>query len=200
MQGLVNQNYNYPVIGIGAGRSSTHQAMQCLARMQRLERRVTCGVSPLVRLARAGRGDMLTRGLDLGPSEGVPKAHNAFTQAMGDGNSLNKAECMLVIGDAKGEGRLEVVAAASASNSAGGDSNSKGEEGCWLVTGAPLTVTSRGMSGQGAGAQEAASKGPASESEEGLLKESDMEELPPTVSAARADGTRSGMAVGGMKQ
>jgi len=61
---------------------------------------------------------VLTRGLALGPSEGVPMAHNASTQAMGDGNSLNKAECMLVIGDDKGQGLLEVLAAASASSSA----------------------------------------------------------------------------------
>jgi len=120
-------------------------------------------------------------------------AHNASTQAMGDGNSLNKAECMLVIGDAKGEGRLEVLAAASASSSAGEDSTSKGEEGSWLVTRAPLTVTSRGLSGQGAKAQEAASKGPAPEGEE-------MGELPTTMSAARADGTNSSMAVGGTKE
>ncbi len=179
--------------------------MQCLARTQQLEKRETCEVSPLVRLARAGRGDMLTRGLALGPSEGVPMAHNASTQAMGDGNSLNKAECMLMMGDAKGEGLLEVSAAASASagddsTSKGDDSTSKGEEGTWLVTGAPLTLTSKGLSRQGAGAQEAASKCPASEGEEGLLKESEMGELPSTMSAARADGTRSGMAVGGIKE
>ena len=143
---------------------------------------------------------MLTRGLGLGPSEGVPMSHNASTQAMGDGNLLNKAEVMLVIGDAKGEGLLEVSAAASAYSSAGEDSTSKGEEGTWLMTGAPLTVTSRGMSGQEAKAQEAASKGPAPEGEEGLLKEVEMGELPPTMSAARADGTRSGMAMGGMKE
>jgi hypothetical protein len=117
----------------------------------------------------------LTRGLGLGPSEGVPMAHNASTQAMGDGNSLNKAEVMLVIGDARGEGLLEVSAAASAYSSAGKDSTSKGEEGTWLMTGA-------------------------SEGEEGLLKEVEMGELPPTMSAARADGTRSGMATGGMKE
>jgi len=160
---------------------------------------VTCGVSPLVRLAKAGRCDVLTRGLALGPSEGVPMAHNASTQAMGDGNSLNKAECMLVIGDDKGQGLLEVLAAASASSSAGEGSTSKGEEGSWLVTRAPLTVTSKGLSRQGAGAQQAASKGPALEGEDGPLKEYEMEP-PSTMSAARADGTSSGMAVGGTKE
>ena len=72
----------------------------------------------------------------MGPSEGVPMAHNTSTQAMGDGNSLNKAECMLMMEDAKGEGLLDVLAAAPASSSAGEDSTSKGEEGTWLVTGA----------------------------------------------------------------
>ena len=135
----------------------------------------------------------------MGLPEGVPKSISAFTIAKGDGNSLRKAECMRLTGDAKGEGLLEVSAAASASSSTGEDSVSKGEEGTWLVTGAPLTVTSRGLSRQGAGAQEAASKRPAPEGEEGPLKESEME-LPPTVSAARADGTSSGMAVRGMKE
>ena len=172
--------------------------MQCLAKTQQLEKKVTCGVSLLVRLARAGRGDMLPGGVALGLSEGVPKSISAFTIAKGDGNSLRKAECMLLTGEAEGEGLLEVSAAASASNS-GDDSTSKGEEGTWLVTGAPLTVTSRGLSRQGAGAQEAASKCPAPEGEEGLLKECERE-LHPTVSAARADGTSSGMAVRGMKE
>jgi hypothetical protein len=91
---------------------------------------VTCGVSLLVRLARAGRCDPLTRGVALGLSKGVPMAHNASTQAMGDGISLNKAECKLPTGDAKGEGLLDVLAAASASSSAGEDSTSKGEARC----------------------------------------------------------------------
>ena len=56
---------------------------------------MTGGVSLLVRLARAGRCDGLTRGLALGLSKGVLTAHNASTLAMGDGNSLNKAEGML---------------------------------------------------------------------------------------------------------
>ncbi len=173
--------------------------MQCLGRTQQLEKRETCGVSPLVRLAKAGHGDMLTRGLALGPSEEVPMAHNASTQAMGDGNSLSKSECMLMRGDVKGEGLLEVSAAASASSSAGDDSTSKGEKGTWLVTRAPLTVPSKGLSRQGAGAQQAASKGPALEGEDGPLKEYEMEP-PSTMSAARADGTSSGMAVGGTKE
>ena len=111
---------------------------------------------------------MLTGGLALGPSEGVPMAHSASTQAMADGSSLTKAECMLAVGDAQGAGLWEVLAAAAASSSAGESSASKGEEGTWLVT--PLTVTSRGLSRQGAGAQEAASKGPAPEGEEGTLR------------------------------
>lgn len=124
--------------------------MQCLARTQQLEKKVTCGVNLLVRLPRAGRCDKLTRGVALGLSAGVPMAHNASTIAMGDGNSFSKAECMLLTGDARGEVLLEVSAAASASSSAGEDSVSKGEEGTWLMTGAPLTVTSRGLSKQGA--------------------------------------------------
>ena len=152
MQGLVSQYNIYTISGIDARPSSKHQGtlvMQCLT--EQLEKRVTCGVSPLVRLARAGRGDMFTRGLGLGPSQGVPMAHDASTQAMGDGNSHDKAECMLVIGGDKGEGLL-VLAAASASSSAGDNSIFKGEEGSWLVTGAALTVPSRGLSRQGAGA------------------------------------------------
>ena len=129
-----------------------HQAMQCLARIQQLEKRGTCGVSLLVRLARAGRGDAVTRGLAragrgdavtrglaMGLSEGLPMAHNASTIAKGDGTSLRKAEGMPLIGDDQGEGLLEVSAAASSSTVE--DSISKGEEGCWVVTRAPLMVT-----------------------------------------------------------
>ena len=174
---------------------------------------MTCGVSLLVRLARAGRVDVVMRGLAMGLSEGWSMAHNASTVAMGDGNLLRKAGGTLRSVEMEGAGLLEVSAAASASNSAsvdslskgedsipkGADSVPKGEEGFWLVTGASLTVTPRGLSRQGAGAQEAASERPALEAEEGPLKESERE-LPPTVSAARADGTSSGMAVGGMKE
>ena len=157
--------------------------------MQQLEKRVTCGVSPLVRLAKAGR---LARRVALGLSEGVPMAVSAFTIALGDSNSL-------VTGEAQQEGLLEVLAAASASSSAAEASTSKGEEGCWLATGEPLTVTSTGLSRQGAGAQEAASKRPAPEAEEGPLNESEME-LPLTMSALRADGTSSGVAVRGIEE
>ena len=155
---------------------------------------MTCWVSLLVRLARAGRGDVVIRGLAMGLSEGVPMVHNASTIAKGDGNLLRKAEGMLWTEEDEGEGLLEVSAAASASSSAGEDSLPKGEEGTWLLTEAPLTVPSRGLSRQGAGAQQAGSKHPAPEGEEGPLTESEME------SAARADGTSSGMAVNGMKE
>ncbi len=124
-------------------------------------------------------------------------AISASTIAMGDGDSLWKAECVLLTGENEGEVLPEVLAAASASSSAGEDSTSKGEERCWLVIGAPLMVTFRGLSGQGAEAQEAASNCPAPEGEEGQLNESEIE-LPPTVSPARADGTSSGVAVRGM--
>jgi len=120
---------------------------------------VTCGVSLLVRLARAGRGDPLTRGtalgllgempmvvnastpgVALGLSKGVRMAVSAVTIVLGVGNSLRKAGWTVVTEE--GEGLLEVLAAASASGSAGGDSNFKGEEGCWMVVaGAPLMVT-----------------------------------------------------------
>ena len=132
--------------------------MQCLARAQQLEKRVTCGVSLLVRLARAGRCDSLTRGVAIGLlgevpmavsastigvawglSQGVTAAVSAFTQAQGDGNSLRKAEWVLVTEEA--QGLLKMSAVASASSSADVDSTSKGEEGCWAVTGAPLRVT-----------------------------------------------------------
>ena len=106
-------------------------------------------MSLLVGLARAGRCDLLTGGVALGLSGEVPMAISASTLAMGDGDSLEKAQCMLLTGEAEGEGLLEVSAAASASSSAGEDSISKGEERCWLVTGAPLIVTFRGLSGQG---------------------------------------------------
>ena len=73
----------------------------------------------------------------------------ASTSARGDGDSLKKAECRLQTREAEGEGLLEVLAAASASNSAGDDSTSNGVERWWLVTGRPLTVAFRGLSGQG---------------------------------------------------
>ena len=118
-----------------------HQAMQRLARTQQVEKRVTCGVSLLVRLARAGRGDVVIRGLAMGFSEGVPMAHNASTIAKGDGTSLRKAEGMPLVGDDQGEGLLEVSAAALTSSSTIEDSISNREEGLWAVTGAPLMVT-----------------------------------------------------------
>ncbi len=76
-------------------------------------------------------------------------ALSTSTLALADGDSLKKAECKLLTGETEGEGLLEVLAAASASSSAGDDPTSKGEEGCCLVTGRPLTVTFRGLSGQG---------------------------------------------------
>ena len=115
--------------------------MQCLARTQQLEKRVTCGVSRLVRLARAGRCDPLTRGVALGLSGEVPMAVSAFTISKGDGNSRGKAEEMLLREEDEGEGLLEVSAVAPAFSSAGEASTSKGEEKCWLVIGAPLRVT-----------------------------------------------------------
>ena len=112
----------------------------------------------MVRLARAGRCDPLTRGVALGLlgevpmavsastigvalglSKGVPTAVSAFTIVLGDGNSRRKAEWMLVTGE--GEGLLEVSAVALASNSASEDSTSTGEERCWVVTVASLMVT-----------------------------------------------------------
>ncbi len=71
------------------------------------------------------------------------------TAAMGDGISLRKAEWRVPTGETKGDGLLEVLAAASASSSADDDATSKGEEGCCLVTGSPLTVTFRRWPGQG---------------------------------------------------
>ena len=110
--------------------------MQRLARAQQLKKRVTCGVSLLVRLARAGRCDPLTRGVAVGLLGEVPiavsastigvawglshrvtVAVSAFTQAQGDGNSLKKAEWMVVTEEA--EGLLKMSAAASAFSSAG---------------------------------------------------------------------------------
>lgn len=115
--------------------------MQCVARAQQLEKRVTCGVSLLVRLARAGRCDPLTRGVALGLPAGLPMVVSTFATSTGDGNLLRKAEWML-LREVEGEELVEVSAAASASNSAGGDSTSKGEAKCWLVVaGAPLMVT-----------------------------------------------------------
>ena len=104
---------------------------------------MTCGVSLLVRLARAGRCDLLTRGVTLGLSGEVPTVISASTIAMGDDEPPRKAEWMLLTGEDEGEGLLEVSAAASASSSAGEDSTLRGEERCWLVTGAPLMVTCR---------------------------------------------------------
>ena len=135
--------------------------MQCLARTQQVEKRVTCGVSLLVRLARARRGDPLTRGVALGLlkempmvvsastprvgvglSKGFRRAVSAITIVLGDGDSRRRAEWMVESEEAEG---LDVLAAASASSSAGGDSNSKGEEGCWVVVaGVPLMVTCSG--------------------------------------------------------
>ena len=85
--------------------------MQCLARTQQLEKKVTCGVSLLVRLARAGRCDPLTWGVALGLlgevpmvvsasttgvawglSKGVSMAVSAWSIGLGDGKSLRKAE------------------------------------------------------------------------------------------------------------
>lgn len=128
------------------------------AEAARPELTLACGVSLLVRLARAGRFDSLTRGVAIGLlgevpmavsastlgvawglSQGVTAAVSAFTQAQGDGNSLRKAEWVLVTEEA--EGLLKMSAVASASSSAGVDSASKGEERCWAVTGAPLRVT-----------------------------------------------------------
>ncbi len=74
---------------------------------------------------------------------------SASTSAMGDGISLRKAEWRVPTGETKGDGLLEVLAAASASSSADDDATSKGEEGCCLVTGSPLTVTFRRWPGQG---------------------------------------------------
>ncbi len=74
---------------------------------------------------------------------------SASTSAMGDGLSLMKAEWRVPTGETEGVGLVEVAAAASASSSAGDDATSKGEEGCCLVTGSPLTVTFRRWSGQG---------------------------------------------------
>ena len=55
----------------------------------------------------------------------------ASTSAKGDGDSLKKAEWRVATGETKEQGLLEVLAAASASSSAGDDSTSKGEEeGC----------------------------------------------------------------------
>ena len=132
--------------------------MQCLARTQQLEKKVTCGVSLLVRLARAGRCDPLTRGLALGLlgevpmvvsasttgvawglSKGVSMAVSAWSVGLGDGKSLRKAEWMVVT--EKGEGLLEVSAAASASSSAGEASTFQGKEKRWVMTGASLMVT-----------------------------------------------------------
>ena len=80
-----------------------------------------------------------TIGVAWGLSQRVTLAVSTFRQAQGDGNLLRKAERVLVTEE--GEGLLEVSAVASASSSAGVDSTSKREEGCWAVTGAPLMVT-----------------------------------------------------------
>ena len=64
----------------------THNAVQCLARTQQLEKRVTCGVSLLVRLARAGRCDPLTKGLALGPLGEMPMVVNASTPGVALGS------------------------------------------------------------------------------------------------------------------
>ena len=74
-------------------------------------------------------------------------ALSASMFALADGDSLRKAECKLLTGEAEGEGLLEVLAAAS--SSAGDESTSMGEEGCCLVIGTPLIITFRGLSGQG---------------------------------------------------
>ena len=111
-----------------------------------MEKKVTCGVSLLVRLARARRGDPLTRGVALGLlkempmvvsastprvgvglSKGFRRAVSAITIVLGDGDSRRRAEWMVEPEEAEG---LDVLAAASASSSAGDDSISKGEEGC----------------------------------------------------------------------
>jgi len=73
---------------------------------------------------------------------------SASTSAMGDGISLRKAEWRVPTGETEGVGLLEMSAAASAF-SLGDNSITKGEEGCCLVTGSPLTVTFRRWSGQG---------------------------------------------------
>ncbi len=107
---------------------------------------MTCGISSLARVRLC---DLRTRGVPLGLSGAGPMVTCASTSALADGDSLKKAECKVLTGETEGEGLLEVLAAASASSSAGDDSTSKGEEGCWLWTGRPLTVTFRGLSGQG---------------------------------------------------
>ena len=113
--------------------------MQCLVRTQHLGQRLTCGVSSLARVRPC---ELLTTGIPLGMSGVGP----ASTSAKGDGDSLKKAEWRVATGETKGQGLLEVLAAASASSSAGDDSTSKGEEG---LPGRPLTVNFRGLSGQG---------------------------------------------------
>ena len=63
---------------------------------------MTCGVSLLVRLARAGRGDPLTRGEVLRLSGEGPMAVSAFKISKGDGNLLRKAEWMPLREEAEG--------------------------------------------------------------------------------------------------
>ncbi len=110
---------------------------------------MTCGFSLLLGLARVRCCDLLTKGLPLKLSGEGPVVISVSTAAMGDGISLRKAEWRVPTGDTKEDGLLDVLAAASASSSTGDDATSKGEEGCCLMTGSPLTVTFRRWSGQG---------------------------------------------------
>ena len=80
-----------------------------------------------------------TTGVAWGLSKGVSMAVSAWSVGLGDGKSLRKAEWMVVT--EKGEGLLEVSAAASASSSAGEASTFQGKEKRWVMTGASLMVT-----------------------------------------------------------
>jgi len=89
---------------------------------------VTCGVTLTARVRLC---DLLTRGKTLGLSGEGLMVTCASTLALADGISLTKAEWRVPTGETEGVGLLEVLAAASASSSAGDDSISKGEEGFW---------------------------------------------------------------------